>query len=136
VFYKGRWATHEKAKLRANIDKFCSDNKITDLQGLIFPEGESGRRKRTTEGQKELYKAAAAGIMRPIFNVYRQVLRMYDESNKQGRFVAEDVREPPLEAFLFAFLAGLCGLLGQQVFVPLPAPSILPLPATHATILP
>lgn len=93
VFAKGRWTTHEKAKLKANIDKFCADNNITDLTSLIFPEeGESGRRKRTSEGQKELYKAAAAGIMRPIFNVYRQVLRMYDASANQGRFSQEDVR--------------------------------------------
>lgn len=42
------------------------------------------------EERKDFYRSVAQGLNRPLFAVYRRVLRMYDNRNHVGKWVCED----------------------------------------------
>ena len=42
------------------------------------------------EERKDFYRSVALGLNRPLFAVYRRVLRMYDNRNHVGRWVHEE----------------------------------------------
>jgi cyclin-D-binding Myb-like transcription factor 1 len=41
--------------------------------------------------RKDFYRSVAKGIERPLFSVYRRVIRMYDEKNYQGKYTPDEL---------------------------------------------
>lgn len=87
----GRWTQKEKDILLKNIEDYQKTHNMSDkdLEDLVFPQL-SGRQQRNSEGQREFYKTIAQGLNRPIFYIYRQVLRMKDPANYKGKFTKEE----------------------------------------------
>jgi len=41
--------------------------------------------------RKDFYRTVAHGLQRPLFSVYRRVIRMYDEKNYVGRYRPDEI---------------------------------------------
>ncbi|XP_046654365.1 cyclin-D-binding Myb-like transcription factor 1 isoform X1 [Daphnia pulicaria] len=82
---QGVWSKEETVQLKQNILDYCDTFSIKDPCEIIF---ESGKEKR-----KNFYKTIADGINRPLFAVYRRVVRMYDSKNHIGKYSAEELKK-------------------------------------------
>lgn len=58
---------------------------INDPADIIFHMSKDDR--------KDFYRSVAKGIERPLFSVYRRVIRMYDEKNYQGKYSTEELAQ-------------------------------------------
>jgi len=74
----GLWSNEEENLLKENIEQYCIKNNITDIKATIFSSPKDERRK--------FYRTIARRLNRPLFAVYRKVLRMYDKSNYIGKY--------------------------------------------------
>eukprot|EP00063_Salmo_salar_P066138 XP_014040973.1 PREDICTED: cyclin-D-binding Myb-like transcription factor 1 [Salmo salar] len=45
------------------------------------------------EERKDFYRSVAWGLNRPLFAVYRRVLRMYDNRNHVGKYSPEEINK-------------------------------------------
>ena len=43
--------------------------------------------------RKDFYRIISRGLNRPLFNIYRRVIRMYDSKNYVGKYTAEEVQK-------------------------------------------
>lgn len=43
--------------------------------------------------RKDFYRVIARGLDRPLFSVYRRVIRMYDSKNHIGKYSADEIRK-------------------------------------------
>jgi len=43
--------------------------------------------------RKDFYRTIAKGLQRPLFAVYRRVIRMYDERNYVGKYRPEEISQ-------------------------------------------
>jgi len=43
------------------------------------------------EERKDFYRTVAKGLQRPLFSVYRRVIRMYDQKNHIGKYTPEEI---------------------------------------------
>lgn len=43
--------------------------------------------------RKDFYRTIAWGLNRPLFAVYRRVLRMYDDRNHVGKYTPEEIEK-------------------------------------------
>ena len=43
--------------------------------------------------RKDFYRTIAKGLQRPLFSVYRRVIRMYDEKNYVGKYRPEEISQ-------------------------------------------
>jgi len=43
--------------------------------------------------RKDFYRTIAKGLQRPLFSVYRRVIRMYDERNYVGKYRPEEITQ-------------------------------------------
>ena len=43
--------------------------------------------------RKNFYRIIAAGLNRPLFSVYRRVIRMYDKKNHLGKYTPTEVEK-------------------------------------------
>lgn len=43
--------------------------------------------------RKDFYRSVARGLERPLFSVYRRVIRMYDQRNHVGKYTPEDIQK-------------------------------------------
>ncbi|XP_057374404.1 cyclin-D-binding Myb-like transcription factor 1 isoform X1 [Daphnia carinata] len=82
---QGVWNKEETQQLKQNILDYCDTYSIKDPCEIIF---ESGKEKR-----KNFYKTIAKGINRPLFAVYRRVVRMYDSKNHIGKYSTEELKK-------------------------------------------
>jgi len=41
--------------------------------------------------RKDFYRTVAKGLQRPLFSVYRRVIRMYDEKNYVGKYRPDEI---------------------------------------------
>lgn len=82
---QGMWSRDEIELLEANIEEYVRDNKLTDASEVIF--------NNTKDNRKNFYRIVAQGLQRPLFAVYRRVIRMYDHKNHVGRYTAEDIKK-------------------------------------------
>ncbi|XP_020606788.1 cyclin-D-binding Myb-like transcription factor 1 [Orbicella faveolata] len=64
---------------------FLQANNIPDPNIIIF--------EMTKDDRKDFYRTIAKGIRRPLFAIYRRVLRMYDRRNYVGKYSAEEVEQ-------------------------------------------
>lgn len=45
----------------------------------------------TKDMRKDFYRYIARGLDRPLFSVYRRVIRMYDQKNHIGKYTPEEI---------------------------------------------
>lgn len=45
----------------------------------------------TKDMRKDFYRVIARGLDRPLFSVYRRVIRMYDQKNHIGKYTADEI---------------------------------------------
>lgn len=43
--------------------------------------------------RKDFYRTIAQGLNRPLFNIYRRVIRMYDSKNYIGRYSDDELQK-------------------------------------------
>lgn len=82
---QGMWSKEENDQLKENILEYCKTNNIPDPNIIIF--------EMTKDDRKDFYRTIAKGIRRPLFAIYRRVLRMYDRRNYVGKYSAEEVEQ-------------------------------------------
>lgn len=58
---------------------------ISDPTDIIF--------KTSKEQRKDFYRTVARGLQRPLFSVYRRVIRMYDQKNHIGKYSPNEMEQ-------------------------------------------
>lgn len=82
---QGMWSREETELLQRNIQEYCSQQGIHDPAALIF--------KMSKEERSGFYRVIARGLNRPLFSVYRRVIRLYDNHNHIGKYTTEEVKK-------------------------------------------
>ncbi|XP_076053058.1 cyclin-D-binding Myb-like transcription factor 1 isoform X2 [Oratosquilla oratoria] len=82
---QGMWSKEEVDLLKRNIESYCQDRGVGDPSSIIF--------QMSKEERKGFYRVVAQGINRPLFSIYRRVIRMYDQNNHMGRYSEEEVEQ-------------------------------------------
>ncbi|XP_078530319.1 cyclin-D-binding Myb-like transcription factor 1 isoform X3 [Lissotriton helveticus] len=80
---KGMWSKEEIDLLMSNIDRYLKVRGMTDASEIIF--------EMSKDERKDFYRTIAWGLNRPLFAVYRRVLRMYDDTNHVGKYTPEEI---------------------------------------------
>ncbi|XP_071439406.1 cyclin-D-binding Myb-like transcription factor 1 [Hetaerina americana] len=75
---QGMWSADEIEMLQNNIAHYCEEHGFMDPNEIIFDMSKDQR--------KDFYRVVANGINRPLFSVYRRVIRMYDNKNHVGKY--------------------------------------------------
>lgn len=82
---QGQWSREEVDLLQHNINMYCKDRNIVDPTEIIF--------EKSKDERKDFYRTIARGLQRPLFSVYRRVIRMYDQCNHIGRYSPEELHK-------------------------------------------
>ncbi|XP_028254154.1 cyclin-D-binding Myb-like transcription factor 1 [Parambassis ranga] len=82
---QGMWSKEEIDILMSNIDRYVKGRGIEDPAEIIF--------EMSKEERKDFYRSVALGLNRPLFAVYRRVLRMYDNRNHVGKYTADEIEK-------------------------------------------
>ncbi|XP_051976295.1 cyclin-D-binding Myb-like transcription factor 1 isoform X2 [Xyrauchen texanus] len=82
---QGMWSKEEIDILMGNIDNYLKNRGIQDPAEIIF--------EMSKEERKDFYRSIAWGLNRPLFAVYRRVLRMYDNRNHVGKYTDEEINK-------------------------------------------
>ncbi|XP_011611498.2 cyclin-D-binding Myb-like transcription factor 1 [Takifugu rubripes] len=82
---QGMWSKEEIDILINNIDRYVKGRGIDDPAEIIF--------EMSKEERKDFYRSVALGLNRPLFAVYRRVLRMYDNRNHVGKYTPEEIEK-------------------------------------------
>lgn len=80
---QGMFSKEETDILEANIQKYCEERSISSPATVIF--------SMSKEERKDFYRTVAKGLNRPLFSVYRRVIRMYDNKNHIGKYTSEEL---------------------------------------------
>lgn len=80
---QGMWSKEEIDVLMNNIDHYVKGRGIENPAEIIFD--------MSKEERKDFYRSVARGLNRPLFAVYRRVLRMYDNRNHVGKYTPEEI---------------------------------------------
>uniref|UniRef100_A0A8C9T3V3 Cyclin-D-binding Myb-like transcription factor 1 n=1 Tax=Scleropages formosus TaxID=113540 RepID=A0A8C9T3V3_SCLFO len=80
---QGMWSKEEIDILMSNIDQYIKSRGIQDPTEIIF--------EMSKDERKDFYRSIAWGLNRPLFAVYRRVLRMYDNRNHVGKYTPEEI---------------------------------------------
>lgn len=75
---QGMWSKEEIDILMNNIERYLKARGIKDATEIIF--------EMSKDERKDFYRTIAWGLNRPLFAVYRRVLRMYDDRNHVGKY--------------------------------------------------
>ncbi|XP_074481634.1 cyclin-D-binding Myb-like transcription factor 1 isoform X1 [Sebastes fasciatus] len=82
---QGMWSKEEIDILMSNIDGYVKGRGIEDPAEIIF--------EMSKEERKDFYRSVALGLNRPLFAVYRRVLRMYDNRNHVGKYTPDEIEK-------------------------------------------
>ncbi|XP_063761475.1 cyclin-D-binding Myb-like transcription factor 1 isoform X2 [Eleginops maclovinus] len=82
---QGMWAKEEIDILMNNIDRYVKARGIEDPAEIIF--------QMSKEERKDFYRSVALGLNRPLFAIYRRVLRMYDNRNHVGKYTPDEIEK-------------------------------------------
>lgn len=80
---QGMWSKEETELLQKNIEDYCSQRGLSDPASVIF--------HMSKEERSGFYRDVAQGLNRPLFSVYRRVIRLYDNRNHIGKYSNEEV---------------------------------------------
>ncbi|ELT87746.1 hypothetical protein CAPTEDRAFT_181021 [Capitella teleta] len=81
---QGQWSHEEVDLLKTNIAHYCQKRHIEDPASVIF--------NMSKDERKDFYRTVARGLERPLFSVYRRVVRMYDRKNHLGKYTPEEIK--------------------------------------------
>ncbi|XP_038840690.1 cyclin-D-binding Myb-like transcription factor 1 [Salvelinus namaycush] len=82
---QGMWSKEEIDLLMSNIQHYVKGRGMEDPAEIIF--------EMSKEERKDFYRSVAWGLNRPLFAVYRRVLRMYDNRNHVGKYSPEEINK-------------------------------------------
>ncbi|XP_065807364.1 cyclin-D-binding Myb-like transcription factor 1 isoform X2 [Labrus bergylta] len=82
---QGMWSKEEIDVLMSNIERYVKGRGIDDPAEIIF--------EMSKEERKDFYRSVALGLNRPLFAVYRRVLRMYDNRNHVGKYTPDEIEK-------------------------------------------
>ncbi|XP_061524290.1 cyclin-D-binding Myb-like transcription factor 1 isoform X3 [Phycodurus eques] len=82
---QGMWSKEEVDILMSNIQQYVKGRGIEDPAEIIF--------EMSKEERKDFYRSVASGLNRPLFAVYRRVLRMYDNRNHVGKYTPGEIEK-------------------------------------------
>uniref|UniRef100_A0A671YE15 Cyclin-D-binding Myb-like transcription factor 1 n=1 Tax=Sparus aurata TaxID=8175 RepID=A0A671YE15_SPAAU len=82
---QGMWSKEEIDLLMSNIDQYVKGRGIEEPAEIIF--------EMSKEERKDFYRSVAQGLNRPLFAVYRRVLRMYDNRNHVGKYTPDEIEK-------------------------------------------
>ncbi|TSK13324.1 Cyclin-D-binding Myb-like transcription factor 1 [Bagarius yarrelli] len=82
---QGMWSKEEIDILMSNIENYVKKRGVQDPSEIIF--------EMSKEERKDFYRSIAWGLNRPLFAVYRRVLRMYDNRNHVGKYTQEEIEK-------------------------------------------
>ncbi|XP_019753222.1 cyclin-D-binding Myb-like transcription factor 1 isoform X3 [Hippocampus comes] len=82
---QGMWSKEEIDILMSNIELYVKGRGIEDPAEVIF--------EMSKEERKDFYRSVALGLNRPLFAVYRRVLRMYDNRNHVGKYTPGEIEK-------------------------------------------
>lgn len=71
--------------LKYGIYFHFQDHGISDPTEIIF--------EMSKDERKDFYRSIARGLERPLFSVYRRVIRMYDQRNHIGKYSPEEIQK-------------------------------------------
>ncbi|KAM4039177.1 cyclin-D-binding Myb-like transcription factor 1 isoform 2-T2 [Anomaloglossus baeobatrachus] len=80
---QGMWSKEEISLLMSNIERYLKAHGIKDASEIIF--------EMSKDERKDFYRTIAWGLNRPLFAVYRRVLRMYDDRNHVGKYTHAEI---------------------------------------------
>lgn len=79
---QGVWSKEETDILMNNIECYMKEHGVENAAEIIF--------KMSKGKRKDFYKTISLGLNRPLFSVYRRVVRMYDDRNHVGKYTPEE----------------------------------------------
>ncbi|KAK7798755.1 hypothetical protein U0070_024535 [Myodes glareolus] len=79
---QGVWSKEETDILMNNIECYMKEHGVENVAEIIF--------KMSKGKRKDFYKTISLGLNRPLFSVYRRVVRMYDNRNHVGKYTPEE----------------------------------------------
>nr|XP_045613577.1 cyclin-D-binding Myb-like transcription factor 1 isoform X2 [Procambarus clarkii] len=82
---QGMWSKEETELLQHNIEQYCAQKGLSDPGSVIF--------KMSKEERSGFYRVVARGLNRPLFSVYRRIIRIYDNHNHIGKYTSEEVNK-------------------------------------------
>ncbi|KAM4615468.1 cyclin-D-binding Myb-like transcription factor 1 isoform 1-T1 [Polymixia lowei] len=82
---QGMWSKEEIDILMSNIGRYVKGRGMEDPAEIIF--------EMSKEERKDFYRSVAWGLNRPLFAVYRRVLRMYDNRNHVGKYTPDEIEK-------------------------------------------
>lgn len=68
------WSREETDLLQHNIDQYCAQRGVSDPGSVIF--------KMSKEERSGFYRVIAKGLNRPLFSIYRRVIRLVESARK------------------------------------------------------
>ncbi|KAI3367061.1 hypothetical protein L3Q82_009261 [Scortum barcoo] len=111
---QGMWSKEEIDILMSNIDRYVKARYFLSLRPYLFLSllhlkmlmsvhvAFQGRGiedpaeiifEMSKEERKDFYRSVALGLNRPLFAVYRRVLRMYDNRNHVGKYTPDEIEK-------------------------------------------
>ncbi|XP_037055036.1 cyclin-D-binding Myb-like transcription factor 1 [Peromyscus leucopus] len=82
---QGMWSKEETDILMNNIERYMKEHGIENAAEIIF---------KTSKGKrKDFYRTISLGLNRPLFSVYRRVVRMYDDRNHVGKYTPAEIQK-------------------------------------------
>ncbi|XP_057710648.1 cyclin-D-binding Myb-like transcription factor 1 isoform X2 [Corythoichthys intestinalis] len=82
---QGMWSKEEIDILMSNIEQYVKSRGVEDPAEIVF--------EMSKEERKDFYRSVAVGLNRPLFAVYRRVLRMYDNRNHVGKYTPGEIEK-------------------------------------------
>uniref|UniRef100_UPI00398E7751 cyclin-D-binding Myb-like transcription factor 1 isoform X3 n=1 Tax=Pristiophorus japonicus TaxID=55135 RepID=UPI00398E7751 len=82
---QGMWSKEEIDVLMSNIENYLQVHGLSDATEVIF--------EMSKDERKDFYRTIARGLNRPLFAVYRRVLRMYDNRNHVGKYTPQEIEK-------------------------------------------
>ena len=72
-------------EINYRVEFIFQDHGISDPTEIIF--------EMSKDERKDFYRSIARGLERPLFSVYRRVIRMYDQRNHIGKYTPEEIQK-------------------------------------------
>ena len=80
---EGKILSYSQINTVPSIYILLQQHGISDPTEIIF--------EMSKDERKQFYRTVARGLQRPLFSVYRRVIRMYDQKNHIGKYSPEEM---------------------------------------------
>ena len=83
---RGRWSVQEIRLLKRNVKAFMKEHGIKDIAHFITSD-------KSTKRDKQFYQYIGKGLQRPLFNIYKKVVLVFNLQNYIGKWTEEMDKE-------------------------------------------